>query len=258
MVKRYDYPTIDFAVQGWDAIWNTVVEMLQDTIVTREVITLGESVSAYQALYQGSDSKWYKAVANGVKQPCQGLAVESGMPNDQIRIHRMGRIINTGWNWTSVGAPVFLHPSAPGDLTQTPPNDNVQIIGYAMSATSMITALGIPNVGIHRFSQGGTLVNPDGITGSINIIIWEAPYACRVVKVKGYRVGGTGAAVNARRNGTLTHLSSNLSLTTEDTWMDGGEVQNGSYDAGDKLEIMIVSVSGAPTQIAVKVEFTRP
>jgi hypothetical protein len=105
------------------------------------------------------------------------------------------------------------------------------------------------------FSCGGTILYP---SGAINVIAWRAPFACTVTNVRGYRVGGTGATVNARLNGASNHLASNLSLTSADAWMDGGTVQNTAYVAGDKLEIMIVSISGAPTQVAVQVEFTRP
>ena len=106
-------------------------------------------------------------------------------------------------------------------------------------------------------SRGGTVVKSDGVA-VINVIVWRAPYACTVTNVRGYRVGGTGATINARRNGADNHLSSALSLTSADTWMDGGSVQNTSYVAGDKMEIMVVSVAGTPTQIAIQVDLTRP
>lgn len=107
-------------------------------------------------------------------------------------------------------------------------------------------------------SHGGTIVNGDGIGVAINVIAWIAPYACTVTAVKGYRVGGTGATVNARKNGVGgAHLASHLSLTSADTWMDGGAVQNTSYAAGDKMEIMIVTATGSPTQLGVSVYFTR-
>jgi hypothetical protein len=104
------------------------------------------------------------------------------------------------------------------------------------------------------FSRGGTMLDPV----AKNIIVWRAPFACTVTNVRGYRVGGTGATVNARKNGTLNHLAADLSLTSADSWMDGGAVQNAAYAAGDKLEIMIVSVAGTPTQVAVQVDYTRP
>lgn len=105
------------------------------------------------------------------------------------------------------------------------------------------------------FSKGGVVLSPGA---AINIILWRAPFACTVTNVRGYRVGGTGATVNARLNGVSNHLASALSLTSADTWMDGGGVQNTAYAAGDKLEIMVVSIAGSPTQVAIQVDFTRP
>jgi len=104
------------------------------------------------------------------------------------------------------------------------------------------------------FSRGGTFVNPNGITAAINIIVWYATLACTVTNVRGYRVGGTGATINARKNGSSNHLASALSLTSADAWMDGGAVQNTALAPGDKLEIMVVSVADSPTQVAIEVD----
>jgi hypothetical protein len=106
-------------------------------------------------------------------------------------------------------------------------------------------------------SRGGTVVSA-AITAATNVIVWRAPFACTVTAVKGYRVGGTGATINARKNGASNHLSSALSLTSADTWMDGVAVSNTAYAAGDKLEIMVVTATGSPTQLAIQVDFTRP
>jgi len=111
---------------------------------------------------------------------------------------------------------------------------------------------------IFRFERGGIVVNSNGLTAAINIIAWEAPFACTVTAIRGYRVGGTGATVNARKNGSSNHLASNLSLTSANTWMDGGSVQNEVYAVGDKLEIMVVTVTGSPTQVGVQLNFVRP
>ena len=107
-------------------------------------------------------------------------------------------------------------------------------------------------------SRGGTLYKADGIANeALNIIVWRASFACVVKYVKGYRVGGTGATVNARKNGTLNLLASALSLTSANEWMDGGAVQNENFAAGDKLEIMIVGTAGVVTQLAIQVDFVR-
>lgn len=107
---------------------------------------------------------------------------------------------------------------------------------------------------IKEFTQTATILNPD--TG--NFIVWEAPYACTVTHVRGYRVGGTGATINARLNGTDNHLAAALSLTSADTWMDGGAVQNTAYVLGDKLEVMLVTLAGAPDQVSIQVRFLKP
>jgi len=105
-----------------------------------------------------------------------------------------------------------------------------------------------------EISKGGTFLDPD----VRNVIVWRAPFPCTVTNVRAYRVGGTGATINARKNGTLNHLSSALSLTSADTWQDGGAVSNTAYVAGDKLEIMFVTLAGTPTQVAIQVDYTRP
>lgn len=102
-------------------------------------------------------------------------------------------------------------------------------------------------------SRGGTVLSPV----AQNINVWEARDSFTVTNVRARRTGGTGATVNARKNGSLNHLSSNLSLTTTN-YTDGGAVQNTAYVAGDNLQIMIVSVTGAPTEIIIQVDFTRP
>lgn len=105
-----------------------------------------------------------------------------------------------------------------------------------------------------EISRGGTVPSPS----AGNHVVWRAPFACTVTNVRGYRVGGSGATINARNEGANEHLSSDLSLTSTDTWMDGGAVQNTAYAAGEKLEIMVQSVAGSPTSVVIQVDFTRP
>lgn len=107
---------------------------------------------------------------------------------------------------------------------------------------------------VTTFTITATFLSPS--TG--NYIVWDAPWACTVTNVRGYRVGGTTADINARQKGSDEHLSSDLTIASADTWTDGGAVQNTTYAAGDKLEMMITSVTGGPSQIAVQVDFTRP
>lgn len=105
------------------------------------------------------------------------------------------------------------------------------------------------------FSRGGTIVKSDGVT-AVDVVVWRAPVACTVTAVKGLRVAGTGVEVNALKN-ALTLLAANLSVTTADTWTDGGAVQNATFAAGDKLTIRVAAPAGTPTQVAVQVDFSR-
>jgi hypothetical protein len=99
-----------------------------------------------------------------------------------------------------------------------------------------------------------TIVSPAAATF---IMVWRAPIACTVTNVRGHRKGGTGATVNARKNQASDHLASDLSLTSADTWMDGGSVQNQTYAAGDDLEFEVATVAGTPTEVAIQVDFVR-
>lgn len=107
------------------------------------------------------------------------------------------------------------------------------------------------------FARGGTILAP---TTTADVIVWRAPFSCTVVAVKGYRVGGsdTGTFINARLNGSSDHLASALELTSADTWIDGGSVQNTSYSTGDKLEVRITALGAPfPSQVSIQVDFTR-
>lgn len=52
------------------------------------------------------------------------------------------------------------------------------------------------------------------------------------------------------------HLTSDLSLTTANEWTDGGSVLNTGYVVGDSLEVVLRSVTGSPTEVAVQCGFT--
>lgn len=110
------------------------------------------------------------------------------------------------------------------------------------------------DAGPETFDKGGAILSP---TAPLNVVVWQAPFACVVSRVSGYRVGGSGATVNARRNGTAAHLAADLSLTSAGSWIGTDTVQNISYAEGDSMEIMIVTAAGSPTQVTVLVELRR-
>jgi hypothetical protein len=133
----------------------------------------------------------------------------------------------------------------------------------AVSASYSQTASVALTLSSFLFSRGGTIYDPLGLAGSAaysqSLIVWRAPFSCSVIDVWGYRVGGNGAVINARKNGTGSIATSNLSLTSVNTWVEATPLntESQSFIAGDKLEIMMVSCSAYPTQISVQVDFTR-
>ncbi len=152
-----------------------------------------------------------------------------------------------------------------GDITAYTPSTGVLVVnvtaingsGTDVATWTISSSAPASSSLVYSFSRGGTLLNAvDGIT-AVNIFAWRATFSCTVTAVKGYRVGGTGATINARRNGASNHLASALSLTSESTVMDGGAVQNTAYVLGDVLEIMVVSTAGTVSQIGIQVDFTK-
>ena len=144
---------------------------------------------------------------------------------------------------------------------------NATSASYSAVAINATSASYVPSASISNvsntasyvsttFSRGGTLVNSSGITTSGSFIVWTATKNCTVTAVKGYKVGGTSITFNARKNGSSTHLASDATANSDNTWTDGGAVQNTSYINGDKMEISVPSINGAVTQIAVQVNLT--
>jgi len=161
---RYDLHTIDYGVTGWDTIMTADMEMLDDVIPTRILATLGETVSAHDALYLNTNGKYYKALANGIRQPALGLAVEGGDLNDAIRLQVMGITTVSGWAWTTASG-LYLSPTVSGGLTHTEPATNSQFVAYVTSASSII--IGPTLVPTVSGSVAGVLAIEDGGTGQI-------------------------------------------------------------------------------------------
>jgi|GEM_PF-6356549 len=93
-------------------------------------------------------------------------------------------------------------------------------------------------------------------TGPCEYIVWRAPAPARVVSVLACRQGGVGATITARKQGGGNHLAHDLSLSTVDSWLDGGAITSGTYAAGDTLVAVITNVAGAPHAITIQIEVT--
>jgi hypothetical protein len=99
---KYDLHSILGNVQGWDSTIETDLQIFNDTISSRVLVTLGETVAKGSPLYQSTvDYKWYNAQADAVKQPARGIAIESGVLNGVIRMQRLGEMTYTTTTTTS-------------------------------------------------------------------------------------------------------------------------------------------------------------
>lgn len=170
----------------------------------------------------------------------------SAIPRLDHKHKRDTRVQKAG---ADVGTRNALNFADSSDIVLTPVDGGSGPDKVTVTATMTVTR--------NTFSRGGVIVQDSGISVAKNVIVWDAPFNCEVLEVKGYRVGGTGATVNARKNGASTHLAANLSLTSSGTWLDGGAVQNVSYTVGDRMEIMLVTVAGLPSQVAVQLNLRR-
>lgn len=148
------------------------MEKLDAVIPSRELVTLGETVTPYQAAhFAAADSKWYKAQANGTLQPAHGLFLEGGDADDEVRIQRMGMVTNAGWAWASLGTPVYLKDDVAGGLTQSAPAANKQIIGYAVSATSILV-VSLPQTINAAVPIADAVANSDFLVGQADPSSW--------------------------------------------------------------------------------------
>jgi hypothetical protein len=134
--------------------------------------------------------------------------------------------------------------------------DKATGIFYTASTATTLTAI---NPGTFIFTKGITLADPTAVT-ALTVTPWVAPFACTVTAIKGYRVGGTGATVQAYRNTTATPLrSAALSLTSSLTWMTASlPLQNTGFSTGNSLMLAVLTVAGSATEVSLQVEFTRP
>lgn len=90
-------------------------------------------------------------------------------------------------------------------------------------------------------------------TGAVSYTVWRAPQACTVTAVRGYRSGGTGATINATTNGADL-ATTDLSLSTDVTWMAAAALQNTALAAGDSIALAVRSVAGTPSAVTVQID----
>ena len=130
---KYDLDLTDYGTTGWDLIFQGLAEDVDNFLHTRILATLGESISAYQPVYQDTDGKYYLSQAVAGKVPCKGIAIESGNADDTIRIARLGPLITT--ETFTVGAEIYV--GSDGSLSEVRPRAFAQRIAKAYTANNI-------------------------------------------------------------------------------------------------------------------------
>jgi hypothetical protein len=90
--------------------------------------------------------------------------------------------------------------------------------------------------------------------GALTRAVLRAPKAGTVAAVHGYRVGGSGATINALVNATDL-LAVDLSLAVASTWTSGPAIAAPTLAAGDTISLSVRSVAGGPTYVVVQVDW---
>lgn len=136
--EKYALHEIEYSVQGWDTIMNSDIQIIEANLHTRLTGVMGETIAQYDVVcLMPGQTKYFKAMANRSRQPAIGIALQGGVLNDPFLIQRIGPITNAGWA-LSPGKPVYLSPSVQGGVTQTKPLIGIQMLGLALSATSIL------------------------------------------------------------------------------------------------------------------------
>lgn len=121
--------------------------------------------------------------------------------------------------------------------------------GITLGTDGVITAEGLVlGPAASTFSIGAVL---PGATG--DMVVWRAPKPVLVIAVRGYRVGSSGATINAV-NDAADLLATDLSLSTATTWLTGPSVQNEVMETGATLTLAVRAITGSPTAITVQVD----
>jgi len=100
----------------------------------------GEAIAQWDCVYfSASDTEFMVADAatGGGKFPARGIAVAASTNGNPITVLVQGIVRNDGWNWTTIGGPIYLGEGGTGStLTQTAPSDSgdcVQLVGWAIT-----------------------------------------------------------------------------------------------------------------------------
>ena len=136
---KYNFQNVSISTQGWNGIIDGNIDLMDTHLHTRLLITLGENVGDGQpvAILPGGTGYLARTGSDSERKPALGIAVESGLTDDQIRVQRVGPMTYDGWNFAKLGRPVYLGTTN-GELIQTRPANDIQFMGVAIASDTII------------------------------------------------------------------------------------------------------------------------
>jgi hypothetical protein len=137
--EKYEFGNVSIGTTGWNAILDANVTKTEAHLHSRLLLTAGEDISEWEAVCIGPDGDVILAQAGPTssRKPAIGLAIEDVLEDNTFRVQRVGEVENTSWSWSNIGKPVYLSTTQ-GELTQTKPDADIQVIGIATAATKIL------------------------------------------------------------------------------------------------------------------------
>ena len=90
--------------------------------------------------------------------------------------------------------------------------------------------------------------------GSVLRAVTRLAGAAAVTGVRAFRVGGTGATVNARADAD-TLLPVDLSVASASTWISAPSLHNTAVAPGTSLQVEVTGVTGSVTYVVVQIDY---
>jgi len=136
---KYEFGNVSIGTTGWNGIMDNNIELFDLHLHTRLEVTLEQTVGEGNAICLGPGAlgRLARAGAGSDRKPSIGLAIESGVPTDEIRVQRVGPFTSTSLTFSKIGRPVYLH-TVQGQLTQTRPANDIQFMGIATDTDTIL------------------------------------------------------------------------------------------------------------------------
>lgn len=166
----------------------------------------------------------------------------SGDRAGNLDVRFTGSVVNTAASYINFS----------GSAIQSVTSDGSGVTINIASGSSASTATS------SSFTKGVTFLDP---VFTKDVVVWRSDGNYTLTNIRGFfsgTVGAASASVNATKNSTITHLTSTLSLNTNNTWINGSAIISASYSPGDYLQIRLLGLSGSIYLVTIQADFTNP